>query len=248
MSKIKNHQEDWESLGKTDPLWAVLSDNSKRFNNWDLEEFLKTGDREVGFIWNNINNFNIKINTNKMLDFGCGVGRLTRKWQKYFNFYIGCDISSSMIKKAKEINKENANFIVTGENLNNFSNNDFDFIYSAIVLQHLPNKKIIKSYLLEFNRILKPNGLLVFQLPSKIPWQFKLQAIRKIYKLLKFLNFSNNFLYNKLKLYPIKMTAISDKKLKEFLEKNNFLVKKIQADTYCGPKVESKTYYCQKIN
>jgi len=248
MSKIKKHQSEWENLGKIDPLWAVLSDNSKRFNNWNLEEFLETGDKEGSYVWEKIKELNLSIKAEKMLDFGCGVGRLSRFWLKHFDSYTGCDISPSMIKKAKEINSFKAQFIVSGENLSILNNNHFDFIYSGIVLQHMPNKKTIYKYLLEFNRILKPNGLLVFQLPSKIPWQFKLQPIRKLYKLLKFIGFSDNFLYNKLRLYPIKMTAILDKKLKTFLENNNFEVKKIEADTYCGPRVKSKTYYCQKIN
>jgi ubiquinone/menaquinone biosynthesis C-methylase UbiE len=248
MSKIKKHQSDWDNLAKNDPLWAVLSDNSKRFNNWELEEFLKTGDKEVALVWENINNIGLPINQGKMLDFGCGVGRLTRSWLKHFNSYTGCDISPLMIKKAKEINNKKAQFIVTNKDLSLLNNNYFDFIYSGIVLQHMPNKKLIYKYLLEFNRILKPNGLLVFQLPSKIPYQYRLQPIRKLYKLLKFIGFSDNYLYNKLKLYPIKMTAINSLKLKKFLEINNFIVKKIESDTYCGPKVESKSYYCQKIN
>ncbi len=248
MSKIKKHQSDWENLAINDPLWAVLSDNSKRFNNWDLEEFLKTGDKEAALIWEKINNLNIKISTDKMLDFGCGVGRLARFWLNQFNSYTGCDISPSMIKKAKEINHKEAQFIVSGEDLSLLNSNYFDFIYSGIVLQHMPNKKSIYKYLLEFNRILKPKGLLVFQLPSKIPWQFKLQPIRKLHKLLKLIGFSDSFLYNRLMLYPIKMTAIDEIKLNMFLETNNFMVKKIAPDTYCGPKVESRTYYCQKIN
>lgn len=248
MSKIKNHQSDWDSLAKNDPLWAVLSNNSKRFNNWQLEDFLKTGDSEASLIWEKINSLDLKIQTDKMLDFGCGVGRLARSWLKRFNNYTGCDISPLMIKKAKEINSKEAQFIVTGKDLSIFNNNYFDFIYSGIVLQHMPSKKLIYNYLLDFNRILKSGGLLVFQLPSKIPWQYRFQPIRKLYKILKFIGLSDEFLYNKLKLYPIKMTAINERVLERFLKQNNYIIKKIEKDNYCGPKVESRTYYCQKIN
>lgn len=41
------HMRDWEEMAKVDPLWAILSDPAKRFRNWDLDEFLRTGQEEV---------------------------------------------------------------------------------------------------------------------------------------------------------------------------------------------------------
>jgi ubiquinone/menaquinone biosynthesis C-methylase UbiE len=43
------------------------------------------------------------------LDFGCGVGRLTRALSRYFNQSYGIDISASMIKKAQELNQSYPN-------------------------------------------------------------------------------------------------------------------------------------------
>jgi len=51
-------------------------------------------------------------------------------------------------------------------NLATFNTDKFDLIISLITLQHIPDKKIIKEFILEFLRILKPNGILYFQLPS----------------------------------------------------------------------------------
>lgn len=245
MSKIEKHQKNWETLGKLDPLWAVLSDNSKRFNNWNIEDFLKTGEAEVENIFSQMNKLNIGLSRGEMLDFGCGVGRLARHWLKYFDKYNGTDISPAMLEKARELNHNLAvEFFVNGENLAILADNKFDFVYSGIVLQHLPNKEFIKKYLLEFKRILKPNGVLVFQLPSKIPWRFRFQPVRRLYNILKGIGFSDKFLYKKVGLYPIKMTAISEKELKVFLQDAGFVVKKINPDTYCGPSVKSRTYYC----
>jgi hypothetical protein len=40
---LSRHKREWEDLGAVDPLWAILSDNQKKFGRWDLEEFFQTG-------------------------------------------------------------------------------------------------------------------------------------------------------------------------------------------------------------
>ena len=174
MSKITEHKKNWEALGELDPFWAVLSDSSKRFNNWDLNEFLSTGESEVENIFSQMQKNNIGLNGGEMLDFGCGVGRLARFWLKHFSKYNGTDISQAMVEKAREINSGlMAEFFVNSDDLKIFSDKKFDFIYSGIVLQHLPDREFIKKYILEFKRVLKDGGVLVFQLPSEIPWRFR---------------------------------------------------------------------------
>lgn len=247
MKNIKKHKQNWEKLGELDPLWAVLSDNNKRFNNWNLEEFLATGLSEVENVFTVMRELNIGQNRGVMLDFGCGVGRLARHWLKYFDKYIGSDISSKMLERALKINQDlSVEFYENQDDLKIFEDNKFEFIYSGIVLQHMPSRETIKKYILEFYRILKEDGVLVFQLPAKIPWRFRLQPIRKVYSALRFLGLSDDFLYNHLGLYPIKMNFISENDMKNFLEKVGFKVLNIKNDTYCGPNVESRTYYCQK--
>ncbi|MFA5420608.1 MAG: class I SAM-dependent methyltransferase [Patescibacteria group bacterium] len=251
MENIKNHKQDWENLGELDPLWAVLSDNSKRFNNWSIEEFLGTGKKEVGDVLSVMNDLKLNPEKGEMLDFGCGVGRLARHWLSYFNRYIGCDISSTMLNRAKKINQdiiESVDFVENGEDLKIFPDKKFDFIYSGIVLQHIPSRDMIKSYILEFNRILKEGGVLAFQLPTNIPWRFRFQPVRKIYSGLKFLGISDGFLYNQLGLYPMKMNFIPEDIMRGFLEKVGFRIVDVKSDTYCGPSVKSRTYYCVKNN
>lgn len=245
MSKTKKHKKNWETLGKLDPFWAILSDNSKRFNKWELDEFLRTGEIEVKNIMTQIEKNNIFLERGEMLDFGCGLGRLARSFLKYFSQYNGSDISQAMVEQARELNAGlPAKFFVNDDNLEIFADKSFAFIYSGIVLQHLPNREFIKKYILEFRRVLKDDGVLVFQLPSKIPWRFRFQPIRRLYNILKKLSFSEKFLYQKLRLYPIKMNFIKEAEMISFLSEAGFVVKDVQADTYCGPQVESRTYYC----
>jgi hypothetical protein len=40
----------WEQFAQADPLWAILSDPSKRGRRWDVESFMETGRREVSVL------------------------------------------------------------------------------------------------------------------------------------------------------------------------------------------------------
>jgi ubiquinone/menaquinone biosynthesis C-methylase UbiE len=83
------------------------------------------------------------------LDFGCGVGRLTRALAKDFRRCYGVDISESMIAKARELNQSlpGCEFVLnTQGDLALFPDNHFDMIYTCRVLQHLPSRATIKLH------------------------------------------------------------------------------------------------------
>jgi ubiquinone/menaquinone biosynthesis C-methylase UbiE len=95
-------------------------------------------------------------NHNVALDFGCGVGRLSRRLAKYFNKVIGIDISNSMIELATDLNSglSNCHFKHNPkDNLKIIDSNSIDFVYSHITLQHIPNK-FKMNYFSDFCRIL----------------------------------------------------------------------------------------------
>ena len=52
----------------------------------------------------------------------------------------------------------------SGVDLNPFPSNHFDLVYSYVTFQHMP-RQVFERYLEEINRVLKPQGLLAFQLP-----------------------------------------------------------------------------------
>src|SRR5207237_1397651 len=63
----------WESLGRDDPLWAVLSDPDRRGGRWDLAEFLDTGREHAALIRRMVDGAGRSLG-GRVLDFGCGVG------------------------------------------------------------------------------------------------------------------------------------------------------------------------------
>src|SRR5574337_1244819 len=113
LSKTK---KDWETLAKEDPLWAILGADDKKYNSWKLNEFFKTGQEEINLVIKYLKEKKLLPKAKKSsLDFGCGVGRLTRALSKYFDESYGVDISPTMIKSAKDLNKEfkNCKFLET---------------------------------------------------------------------------------------------------------------------------------------
>jgi len=74
------------------------------------------------------------------LDFGCGVGRLTRAMAAYFPECCGVDISPTMVRLAQEFNQDvpQCRFMVNEKDqLEEFRDGYFGFIYTSIVLQHI---------------------------------------------------------------------------------------------------------------
>ena len=80
------------------------------------------------------------------------------------------DIASDMLRLAYEFNRHGPRCsyrLNTTNDLQLFSDDYFDFIYSNIVLQHM-KPEYAANYIREFVRVLAPGGLIVFQLPSEI--------------------------------------------------------------------------------
>jgi SAM-dependent methyltransferase len=160
---LNNLKRNWESLAERDALGAILTDGSKAGGRWDLAEFMATGEAEIEIVMAHLKNIGLIPNFPGMaLDFGCGVGRLTQSLARRFDSCEGMDISEEMIDQAKRINRfANCKYLVCADTRLPFSDGIFSFIYSNIVLQHVP-PRFSEQYLREFVRILAPNGILVF--------------------------------------------------------------------------------------
>ena len=175
MSYLKELQKSWNWFGQNDPLWAVNSLPGKRNNRWDKTEFFQTGKDEIDDVIGFAATLNYPIKGERALDFGCGVGRLTQALAPYFQEVYGVDIAISMIEQAREFCPEGLKckfFLNQKDDLSQFDSGSFDFIYSNITLQHI-RPEFSYKYIQEFMRILRPGGLMVFQLPEKMAFNFK---------------------------------------------------------------------------
>lgn len=176
-------QYAWEILGDDDPCWAILSWRGQR-GKWDLQEFLETGRTEIASLVGRLAAVGLTPGEGPVLDFGCGVGRLTQAFADHFDTVHGIDVASSMVERARVVNVhgERVNYHVNQRtDLSMFADSTFRLVHSHLVLQHIPTA-YAKSYIREFCRILKPGGMLAFQIPCRQAFTLKTVTQRALPK------------------------------------------------------------------
>jgi ubiquinone/menaquinone biosynthesis C-methylase UbiE len=246
---LERLKQDWEDLAGMDPLWAVLATPEAKFGKWDLAKFFQSGEEEISRVMQSAARLGYPAERQTALDFGCGVGRLTRALATRFEHCYGVDISESMIHNASELNRSlpNCEFIVnTAEDLARFPAGSFDMIYTMLVLQHLPKKSQIESYLREFVRTLKPRGLLVFQLLSAGGFKDRLRPRSRLYGLLRMLGVPAKVLYEDLGLHPIRASFMSGKEVAKLLRELRAEILEIQTYSVAQTSRISETYWVTK--
>lgn len=163
MTTLSALRNAWDDLAQRDALGAILTDPAKVGGRWSLADFMETGVAEIDTVLNHLAAIGQKPQFEGMaLDFGCGVGRLTQAMAQHFATCAGVDISAQMIQNARSLNQHShCSYLVMSGGVLPFADETFSFLYSNIVLQHVPRKYAV-GYLREFERVLKPGGILVF--------------------------------------------------------------------------------------
>lgn len=153
---LKKTREDYDKIAK--------DFSASRYSVWEefniFKDYIKDGD--------------------KILDLGCGNGRLLELFKDKNIEYVGVDNSERLIEMAKEKLKTlprtapptvglvrgknyklKTNFLVADALNLPFPENYFDKIFSIAVLHHIPSKEYRLQLLKEAERVLKNNGILI---------------------------------------------------------------------------------------
>jgi len=101
------------------------------------------------------------------VEIGCGPGRMTGALAARFDRVVAVDVSPAMIARARaEVTAPNVEFReVSGERLDGVGDACADVAVCYLVLQHLPSRRLVCSYVLELGRVLRPGGEAFVQLP-----------------------------------------------------------------------------------
>lgn len=95
----------------------------------------------------------------KVLDLGCGNGRLFELFKDRNIEYLGVDFSEKLIEKAKE--KYGNCFKVADISKLPFPNESFDSIWAIALFHHIPSKILRLKVLEEIKRVLKKDGRVI---------------------------------------------------------------------------------------
>ncbi len=164
MNNLEAVRHSWDQFAESDPMEAVMTGE-----DWDEDAFYATGQRDIDALMKAVRDVHPDLSFGRALDFGCGLGRLSFGLSQHFQTVTGVDISSKMIEQAlanRRASKQVEFILNEGRNLSGIHSDSCDFVLSLIVLQHIP-RKFIKGYLKEFLRVVKPGGLIAFQLPTR---------------------------------------------------------------------------------
>ena len=218
---MRQLSRDWDELAEDDPLFVVLAEPGRKGGRWELGEFLATGEEEVRQLLRRVERLGRPQGHARALDFGCGVGRLTRALSTRFDECVGVDVSAEMLRRAREFNADRSNCVFVhnvSPDLSRFEDESFDLVYSSKVLQHLPGQAAARRYVGEFMRIVKSDGLVAFQLWTRIPLRNRIQPRRRSYAALRALGFPRARLH-RLGLSPRgRGTAVPEARIRQTIE------------------------------
>lgn len=141
------------------------------------------------FFWRDFGFFGSYVKKgDQILDFGCGNGRLLAFFKGKSIGYKGVDVSSELIRLAKEkYPDEEDNFLkITSHNTLPFPDDFFNKVFSIAVFHHFP-KEYAEQMAKELYRIVRPGGIVIITVWNL--WQRK--KIGYIIRSLFNLNFKN---------------------------------------------------------
>jgi SAM-dependent methyltransferase len=101
------------------------------------------------------------------VEVGCGPGRMTELLAERFERVVAVDVSGEMLALARgRVTAPNVEFLeVGGETLEPVENGIADVLLCYLVLQHLPERRLVAGYFREFARVLSPGGRAFVQIP-----------------------------------------------------------------------------------
>jgi SAM-dependent methyltransferase len=176
-------QRDWDQRARENARHFV--DTSR--TDWTDETFFASGEQAIAeeVLTDTINIYQgMDPAQMRVLEIGCGAGRLTRALANIFGEVHAVDVSGEMVARARTALQDRPNVTFyqnNGCDLTVVPPLVFDFAYSSHVFQHIPSREVIETYVREVYRLLRPGALFKFQVqgytsggkaPGHLVWGF----------------------------------------------------------------------------
>jgi SAM-dependent methyltransferase len=181
-----NPSDQWERFGRDDPYYGVYSMDEFRGRELDRdtrERFFSSGQEYIDGLLADVRRLvNPSFAPERALEYGCGVGRLLIPLALRSRGLVGVDVSPSMLAEAAQNCEE---FGVSGVTLIGTEamarlKPDFNFVHSALVLQHVPTRRG-ERILSQLVLLLRRGGVAAIHVP--IAGKRRLVAFNTVMKL-----------------------------------------------------------------
>ena len=151
----------WDARAREDPYFFV--DNRLRYRDPDTERFWKEGEADLERL---LAAGGVALEPeDRVVEIGCGHGRLTRPIAASVAEVMALDISQEMLEQAARLNPGLANvrwLLGDGSSLEPIEDGIADVCLSHVVFQHIPDGRVTLAYVREMGRVLRPGGVAVF--------------------------------------------------------------------------------------
>ncbi len=156
-------RRDWDERAKKNAFHYIASWRKE----WDLNSFLTSGEQDYQrLVLPMLKRCEIAPCGKVMVELGCGAGRMTPNFARHYEQVLALDLSMEMLQRARRVHSEQRNILwlrTSGADLACLANDSADFVFSYLVLQHLPNEDLVFAYVREILRTLRPGGAFLFQ-------------------------------------------------------------------------------------
>src|SRR5688572_6036889 len=164
----------WDEKAQENAAWYVSSYGPYAAER-NMDEFFASGRK----IWADLKSLTgyVPSPADRVVEIGCGLGRLTRAIASDVGHVDAFDISFEMIRRAREANLANAVFhLGKGSSVQPVADRTADYVIAYCVLQHLPSEDVLGDYLKDMVRVARPGATIAFTL-SKRTWMTPLLPV-----------------------------------------------------------------------
>jgi SAM-dependent methyltransferase len=167
---LKKMQRDWDERARENARFYIVNSQTE----WTDDEFYGGGRQAVANeILTDMNNIcqGREPKEMKVLEIGCGAGRVTRALADMFGEVHAVDVSGEMVRLARAACAGRKNAFIyqnNGMDLNVITEQVFDFACSMCCFHHIPSREVIENYVREVARKLRPGALFKFEVQGYV--------------------------------------------------------------------------------
>ena len=154
-------RERWSRFAREDPRFYIASNRRE----WSDDAFYSQGAELAASTLQ----WAAPLGGERMLEIGCGAGRMLVHFTGAFERVDGVDIAPEMIAASRAADlPSNVHLEVnSGTDLGAFDDGSFDFVFALMVFQHIPDRAVVGSYLEEVARVVRPGAKAVLHFDTR---------------------------------------------------------------------------------